>query len=95
MIAVSDVQGHCDRVLDAVGDQRVGLADVEADVEDQPLADLPLCGRDAVVRVEREPDDLDGDADLGALVVLVVAAGEVLVLVLVGIRVLRSHPAAT
>src|SRR5690348_17423251 len=41
-----------DRVLDAVGDQRVRLADVEADVEHQPLADLALRGRDAVVRVE-------------------------------------------
>jgi hypothetical protein len=47
-----------------------------------------------VVRVEGEADDLDGDPDLRALLVLVVAR-EVLVVVLVGIGVLRVHPAAT
>ena len=61
-----------DRVLDAVGDQRVGLARVEADVEQDPLADLALLGGDAVVRVERQPDDLDGDPDLEALLVVIV-----------------------
>ena len=57
-----------DGVLDAVGDQRVDLADVEADVEDQPLADLALGLGDAVVRVEREADDLDARADLRTVV---------------------------
>ena len=68
-----------DGVLDAVGDQRVHLADVEADVEHQPLADLALGGGDAVVGVQRQADDLDGDPDLGALSVVV--AGQVVVVV--------------
>src|SRR3954462_8165691 len=75
-----------DRVLDAIGDQCVGLADVEADVEHQPLADLALGGGDAMVCVERQPDDLDGDPYLGALFFIVVVAQVVfVVVVLVGI----------
>src|SRR5262249_31543628 len=75
-----------DRVLDAVGDQRVGLADVEAHVEDDPLADLALLLGDPVVRVERQADDLDGDADLRTflVVVVIVVVVEVVILGLIG-----------
>src|SRR5918999_269045 len=73
-----------DRVLDAVGDQRVRLADVEAHVEHQALPDLSLGRRDAVMGVERQPDDLDGDPDLGALLVVIVVV-QVVVVVLVGV----------
>jgi len=85
-----------DRIyLDPVGDQRVGLADVEAHVEHQPLTDLALGGRDSVVRVERQSDDLDGDPDLGAFFVIVVVGQVVLVVVvLVGIAGHRPNVAA-
>ncbi len=53
--------GVVDRVLEAVRRGRVGFAEVEPQVEDEPLADLALrCAR-AVVRVEREAGDLDRD----------------------------------
>src|SRR5213076_2255527 len=48
-------------------------ADVEAQVEDEPLADLALGGRHAVVGEQLQAGDLDGDDGLRALVVLVVA----------------------
>ena len=60
-----------DRVLDRVGDRCVGLADVEAQVEHQPLADLALGLADAVVGVKREARDLDRYR-LGALLAVVV-----------------------
>ena len=44
-----------DRVLDEVGHGRVALADLEAQVEDEPLADLALGRAHAVVGVERQP----------------------------------------
>ena len=80
-----------DRVLDAVGDQRVGLADVEADVEHEPLADLPLGGGDAVVRVEREADDLDRDADLGTFPFVVVDRRSGRLVVVVELGVVPGH----
>ena len=64
-----------DGVLDQVGHRGVDLADVEADVEQEPLADLALLGGDAVVRVERQPDDLDRDPDFEAFLVVVVVSG--------------------
>src|SRR5262249_24219928 len=71
----------------------VGLADVEADVEHQALADLALGGGDAVVREEREADDLDRDADLGAFAVRVVGLVVQLVLVVVvELGVVPGHP---
>ena len=63
-----------DRVLDRVGDGRVALADVEAQVDHQPLADLALGLADAVVGVEREAGDLDRDRLRGLLAVLVDSA---------------------
>src|SRR5581483_6433749 len=66
-----------DGVLDAVGLGRVRLADVDADVEEQALADLALGGADADVRVQREARDLDRDDGLHAAV-------EVEVVVLLG-----------
>ncbi len=59
-----------DRVLDRVGDGRVALADIEPQVEHQALADLALGLADAVVRVKREPGDLDRYR-LGALLSVV------------------------
>jgi hypothetical protein len=70
--------GVVDRVLEAVGQRRVALADVEAQVDHQPLPDLALGGADAVMGVERETGDLDGHERLGAGL-LVVVAGEVVV----------------
>ena len=72
--------GVVDGVLDRVGDGRVGLADVEAQVEDEALPDLALGLADTVVRVQREACDLDRYR-LGALlaVVLVVDRAGVVV----------------
>src|SRR4051812_274042 len=81
-----------DRVLDAVGDQGVGLADVEADVEHQPLADLALGGGHAMVCVKRQPDDLDGDPYLGALFVVVVVVAQVVFVVVVLVGITRHWP---
>ena len=58
-----------DRVLDRVRDRRVALADVQAQVQHQALADLALGVADAVVRVQRQARDLDRDR-LGRLVAL-------------------------
>jgi hypothetical protein len=51
--------GVVDRVGDRVGDGRVGLADIQAQVEHEALADLSLGLADAVVGVERQAADLD------------------------------------
>ena len=69
--ATSQTRAVVDGVLEAVGDRRVGLAELEPDVEDQPLADLALGRGDAVVRVEREAVDLDGDDGLDRVLVVV------------------------
>jgi hypothetical protein len=61
--------GVVDRVLDAVGQDRVAVRDVEADVEYQPLPDLLLGVADAVMRVDREPVELDLDRGLVAFAV--------------------------
>jgi hypothetical protein len=63
--------GVVDRVLDRVGRRRVGLADVEAQVEHEPLADLALGVADAVVRVQRQAGYLDGDGLGGPFVVAI------------------------
>ena len=67
-----------DRVLDEVGDRRVDLPDLEAQVDDQPLADLALGLGDPVVGVQRQAADLDDDLGVRALVVgvLVVVVAE-------------------
>src|SRR4051794_23180474 len=84
-----------DGVLDAVGDQRVGLADVEAHVEHEALADLALGGRDAVVGEQREADDLDRDADLGTFAFGVVGLlAQVVLVVVVELGVVPGHLAA-
>jgi hypothetical protein len=72
----------------------VALADLEAQVEDQPLADLALRVAHAVMRVERQPGDLDRHLGLRAVlvpvlvVVLVLLVGEVVLAV-------RGHRRAT
>ena len=48
-----------DRVLDAVGQRRVALADVQSQVEQQALADLALGRRHADMGEQRQPADLD------------------------------------
>ena len=68
--ATSQTRAVVDGVLDAVGDRRVGLAELEADVEDQPLADLALGRRHAVMGVQRQPVDLDRHDGLDAIVVV-------------------------
>ena len=53
--------GVVDRVLEAVGEHRVAVGDVEGDVDLEPLADLPLGLADPVVGVDREAAQLDLD----------------------------------
>ncbi len=60
-----------DCVLYPIGDRRIALADVYPDVEQQPLADFALSGRDTDVGEQRQPADLDRYLGLGALLVLV------------------------
>src|SRR6185312_13489859 len=79
-----------DRVLDAVGDRRVAGADLDPQVDHEPLADLTLGVRHAVMRVERETGDLDRDERLRGLLVLVVL--EVLVLELLVVVRLAHRP---
>ena len=55
--------------VDAIGHGRVAVLQLEGDVEQQPLPDLALRLLDAVVRVERQADDLDADRRLAQLVV--------------------------
>ena len=73
--------GVVDGVLDRVGDGGVGGADVQAQVEHQPLAHLALGLADAVVGVEREPRDLDRDRLRARLVIVVEIAPVVVVVV--------------
>ena len=56
-----------DRVLEPVGDRGVAVLEVEADVEDQPLAGLPLGLGDAVMGEDREAGDLDRDVRVAGL----------------------------
>src|ERR1035437_275709 len=70
--------GVVDVALERVGARRVGLADVEPQVEHQPLADLTLGLGDAMMGVERKPADLDGDR-LGGSLAIVVEIGAVVV----------------
>src|SRR3954452_20896803 len=91
--------GVVDGVLDHVGDRRVGLPHVEAEVEHQPLADLALGLGHPVAREQLQAGDLDGDDGLAAIalviVVIVVEAGfEVVVVGVVGHRG-RTVAAAT
>jgi len=60
-----------DGVIDRVRNRGVGLTDVQPQVENQPLADLPLGLADAVMGVQRKAADLDRDR-LGGLLALLV-----------------------
>jgi hypothetical protein len=59
--------GVVHRVLDAIGQRGIGLADVEPQVEDQSLAHLALGLPHPVMGVERQPGHLHGDEGLGRL----------------------------
>ena len=72
-----------DRVLQRVGRGRVGLADVQPQVEHQALADLALGLAHTVVGVQREPRDLDRDRLGTAVWVVAILVEIVLVFVLV------------
>jgi hypothetical protein len=61
--------GVVDRVLQAIGQDRIAVGYVEADVDDQALADLLLGVGDAVVGVDREAVQLDLDRGLVPVVV--------------------------
>src|ERR1039458_4643754 len=76
-----------DGVLDPIGLGGVGLADVDADVEQQPLSDLALGRADADVGVQGEPRDLDRDDGLHAGVEVELVVG---VQFVVGLVVHRS-----
>ncbi len=80
--------GVVDRVLQRVGRGRVGLADVQSQVEHQTLADLTLGLAHAVVGVERESRDLDRDR-LGAALGIVVAVLVLAVLLVLVIPIAR------
>ena len=60
--------GVVDRVLEPVGEHRIAVGHVEADVDLEPLADLPLGLGDPVMGVDGEAAnlDLDGESSLGA-----------------------------
>src|SRR5262249_11652836 len=64
--------GVVDGVLDAIGDRRVALAHVEAEIQQEPLTDLALGGRHAQVGEQRQATDLDGHLGLGVTLLLVV-----------------------
>ena len=53
--------GVVDRVLEPVGEHRIAVGHVEADVDLEPLADLPLGLGDPVMRVDGEAANLDLD----------------------------------
>src|SRR5918999_5239536 len=55
-----------DRVLHAIGDRRVALVELEGDVENEPLADLPLGLAHPVARVEGQARDFDRHRGRGA-----------------------------
>ena len=90
-LAISHTWRVVDRVLDPVGERGVALADVEPQVEQQPLADLALGRGHPDVRVQRQPADLDRDLWLGVpLLVLVL----VYVVELVGVVVVHGATVA-
>ena len=70
---VDDVADLCvvDRVLHAIGHGRVTVADVDAQVEQQPLSHLALGCRHPYMGEQREPGDLDRDLGLGMAFVVV------------------------
>ena len=59
-----------DRVLEPVSEGRVGLPNVHAHVDHQPLTDLALRLADAVVGEQRQAGDLDRHEGLGARLVV-------------------------
>ncbi len=69
--------GVVDGVLERVGYGRVGLADVETQIEHQPLTDLALRLTHAVVGVQRQTGDLNRDR-LGRLLTIIVELAVVL-----------------
>src|SRR5213078_1147520 len=61
--------GIVDRVLEPVGQHRIAVGHIEADVDLEPLADLALGLRNSVMRVDGEAANLDLDGRVKPLAV--------------------------
>jgi hypothetical protein len=84
-----------DRVLDAIGERGVTLADIETEVQQQTLSDLTLGRRDTVMGVERQPADLDRHLGFGARLVILVDVVEIFGVIVAHARRLRSSSRLT